>query len=165
MDVEAIFRSHADELFRYLARQCGDPHLARDAVQETFVRLHEHPPRHEPGIRRWLYRTGLNVIRDEHRTTSNRRRILEANPGRVPRPEPAPTPEDRVELEDDLTRLRAALGELRDKERTALLMRESGFKHREIAEELDTTTGTVGTLIARALEKLEMAMDRQVGSQ
>lgn len=158
MDVESIFRAHADELFRYLARQSGDPQLARDAVQETFVRLQERPPSDDGGIRRWLFRTGLNVIRDVRRVRSNRLRILEEHPDRVPVPSTPPGPETSTERNEDVARLRVALEGLRRKERTALLMRESGFKHREIAEELGTTTATVGTLIARSLAKLERAM-------
>ena len=38
-------------------------------------------------------------------------------------------------------------------ERIALLMREEGFVHREIAEAIGTTTGSVGTLLARAIAK------------
>ena len=33
-------------------------------------------------------------------------------------------------------------------------MREEGFAHREIADAIGTTTGSVGTMIARALDKL-----------
>jgi DNA-directed RNA polymerase specialized sigma24 family protein len=33
-------------------------------------------------------------------------------------------------------------------------MREEGFAHHEIAETVGTTTKSVGTMIARALEKL-----------
>lgn len=164
MDVEAVFRAHGDDLFRYLARQSGDPQLARDAVQETFVRLMERPPDHDSGVRRWLFRTGLNVIRDVYRVDSNRLRILEAHPDRVPAPDPAPGPEARLERREDVARLRRALAALREKERTALLMRESGFKHREIAAELGTTTATVGTLIARSLAKLEDAMESTGGT-
>ncbi|MGD2071104.1 MAG: RNA polymerase sigma factor, partial [Gemmatimonadota bacterium] len=154
MDVEAIFRAHGDALYRYLVRQTGDEHLAQDAVQETFLRLQERPPDRLDGVRRWLFRTGMNVIRDTHRVDSNRLRILEAHPHRVPRPTQPPGPEASTERREDLRRLRDALDELREKERTALLLRESGFKHREIAEELGTTTATIGTLIARSLEKL-----------
>lgn len=163
MDVDEVFRSHGDELFRYLVRQCGDRHLAKDAVQETFVRLQQHPPEDRTAVRPWLFRTGMNVIRDERKIQTNRARLLAANAHRVPGPRPTATPAARAELSDDLVRLRAALDELREKERDALLMRESGFSHREIAEELDTTTGSVGTLIARALQKLEAAFQRQGG--
>ncbi len=50
--------------------------------------------------------------------------------------------------------MRAALATLNEKERTVLLMREEGFTHREIAEAVGTTTGSVGTMIARALDRL-----------
>jgi len=60
-----------------------------------------------------------------------------------------------VAHEDDPERaVRAALDALTEKERTVLLMREEGFAHREIAEAVGTTTGSVGTMIARALDKL-----------
>lgn len=164
MDVAAIFRRHGDDLFRYLVRQCGDAQRAKDAVQDAFVRLQEHPPADDRAIRRWLFRTGLNVLRDEHRVQTNRRRLLASHPDGLPGPAPAPGPDARAELADDLARLREALADLREKERTALLMREEGFSHREIAEELDTTTATIGTLIARSLEKLEAAFRRRGGS-
>jgi RNA polymerase sigma factor (sigma-70 family) len=157
MDVAGLFERHGDELFRYLFRQCGDRELARDAVQETFLRLQSRPPDGDRGLRPWLFRTGLNVIRDHRRVEANRERLLEWNSDSVPGPSSPRTPEAGAELEDSLARLRTALDGLRQKERTALLMREEGFTHREIAEELGTTTGTVGTLIARSLAKLEAA--------
>jgi DNA-directed RNA polymerase specialized sigma24 family protein len=52
----------------------------------------------------------------------------------------------------------AALSALSPKERSAVLMREEGFAHREIAEALGTTTGSVGTLLARALDRLGKAL-------
>lgn len=159
MDVEQAFREHHDELFRYLARQCGDPSTARDVVQEAFLRLQQSGPLSDGrAVRAWLFTTGLNVLRDLHRARSTRQRLLERHPGRVPGPSPAPDPAGEVERNEDRARLRHALASLRERERTALLMREEGFKHREIAEALDTTTGSVGTLISRALQKLERAL-------
>lgn len=160
MNVEHVFRTHGEELFIYLARQCGDPQSAQDAVQETFMRLQQKPPANDRGIRLWLFRTGMNVIRDEQKVRANRQRILSLNSDAVPAPDATLLPDQQVERDEDLSRLRGALSELRDRERTALLMRESGFTHREIAEALGTTTGTIGTLIARSLEKLESAMKR-----
>jgi DNA-directed RNA polymerase specialized sigma24 family protein len=44
-------------------------------------------------------------------------------------------------------------------------MREEGFAHREIAEAVGTTTGSVGTLIARALDRLaqQLPLDAEDG--
>lgn len=163
MDAEDAFRAHHAALFRYLSRECGDPHLAKDAVQETFLRLQLRPPRDPGAVRTWLFTTGLNVIRDTRRTAAARTRILERGAASIPRPHAAETPAERVERIEDLERLRRALGELRPRERTALLMREEGFKHREIAEALDTTTGSIGTLLARALGKMHEAMRSMEG--
>jgi RNA polymerase sigma-70 factor (ECF subfamily) len=159
MDVEDAFRSHHQALFRFLARESGDPELAQDAVQETFLRLHRRPPDDVAAVRPWLFVTGLNVIRDATKIASNRRRLLERRRSEYPRPSRDPTPEERLELAEDHARLREALDGLRERERVALLMREEGFKHREIAEALDTTTGSIGTLIARSLDKLARALD------
>lgn len=162
MNVESVFRRHHDELFRYLARECGDPHLARDAVQEAFLRLHQQRDAVAAAtVRSWLFTTGMNVLRDTYRTRTTQRRILETRAARVPAPRPDPDPAQELERRQDRERLRAALDALRERERTALLMREEGFKHREIAEALQTTTGSVGTLISRALSKLARALDDQ----
>ena len=55
--------------------------------------------------------------------------------------------------------MRDALSELSLRDRTVLLMREEGFTHREIAEAVGTTTKSVGTIVARALDKLAGLLD------
>ena len=59
--------------------------------------------------------------------------------------------------------MREALAKLSEKERTTLLMREEGFSHQEIAAAVGTTTKSVGTLIARSLDKLAnvLTLDRE----
>jgi RNA polymerase sigma factor (sigma-70 family) len=64
----------------------------------------------------------------------------------------------RVESEERRRVVSAALLALSEKERTALLMQQEGFSHREIADVVGTTTGSVGTLLARALDKLAAAL-------
>lgn len=154
IDVEAAFREHHESLFRFLVRQGGDRAAAQDATQEAFIRLQERPPRDAGGVRVWLFRTALNALRDRQRAASRHRRLLAENRDRVPTPGTDPSAVDRVVTREERERVRRALDQLRERERSALLMREEGFKHREIAEALGTTTGTVGTLLARSLEKL-----------
>lgn len=163
MDLDETFRRWHVPLFRYLARACGDPVLARDAVQETFLRLHalrSDPPR---AVRPWLFTTAMNVIRDTRRTETGRAELLRRYADGVPGPRPVPDPDRELEQTRARERVRRALDQLRDKERTALLMREEGFKHREIADALGTTTASVGTLIARALDKLARTLDARAG--
>lgn len=163
MDLDETFRRWHVPLFRYLARACGDAVLARDAVQETFLRLHalrNDPPR---SVRPWLFTTAMNVVRDTRRTEAGRAELLRRHPEGVPGPSAAPDPDREFDRARIRTRVQEALGRLREKERTALLMREEGFKHREIADALGTTTASVGTLIARALDKLARTLEADDG--
>ena len=157
MNLAELFDAHHDTLFRYLVRFCGDRDLAADAAQEAFVRIIERPPPNG-ATRAWLFRVATNVILESRRTAWRRRRLLEGAAGRAPMADPPRDPHELVEARDDHARVVAALSALSPKERSAVLMREEGFAHREIAEALGTTTGSVGTLLARALDRLGKAL-------
>ena len=162
VDIPALFAEHHASLFRYLSRLTGDPDLAEDAAQEAFVRLVEAPP--EPDrTRAWLFRVGTNAARMQARTGSRRRRILEAAPERAPVGDAPPLPDVEAERAQLRQKIRRALDTLPERDRVMLLMREEGFAHREIAEAVGTTTGSVGTMIARALARLapELQLDRE----
>lgn len=152
MGPEAVFARHHEPLYRYLARLTGDPELAADAAQEAFVRLLEQDPSPEEP-RPWLFRVATNLVRDTTRA-AKRHRVLEMDGrARSVHGDRPPSPAGVVDRETARRKTRAALDALSDKERQALLMREEGFKHREIAEALGTTTGSIGTLLRRALGK------------
>ncbi|HEX7051226.1 MAG TPA: sigma-70 family RNA polymerase sigma factor [Longimicrobiales bacterium] len=157
-----LFAEHHASLFRYLARLTGDPELAADAAQEAFVRLVERPPRPDH-VRAWLFTVGTNIAREWARTRGRRLRLLERNPARAPIGEPPPAPDVAAEAEHRRRLVQRALGRLSVRDRTLLLMREEGFRHREIAEAIGTTTGSIGTMIARALDKLaaELRLDEE----
>ncbi len=156
--VAALFEAHHVPLYRYLVRLAGDPDLAADAAQEAFVRLIDHAPRlrARPAeeARAWLYRVATNVALEQLRTAARRRRLLEAAPLRAPVGDPAPPADAAAESGERHARVTAALAELPERDRTVLLMREAGFAHREIAAAVGTTTGAVGTVIARALDRV-----------
>lgn len=149
---DELFALHHPSLQRYLARLTGDADLAADVAQETFVRLLERTPRPE-AVRPWLFRVATNLVRDAARKQS-RHRVL-AMDGRAPTAhgDPPPSPDHGLDRDRCRRLVREALDELSTKERTALLMREEGFRHREIAEAIGTTTGSVGTLLSRAIRK------------
>jgi RNA polymerase sigma factor (sigma-70 family) len=152
-----LFQEHHGSLHRYLTRLCGDADVAADAAQEVFVRLIERPPA-AGAERAWLYKVGTNVVLEGSRTRTRRTRLLEGSAARAPMADPEPDAHDRVERDEQQRAVRAALAALPDKERTALLMREEGFSHREIADMVGTTTSSIGTLLVRALGKLAAAL-------
>ena len=157
MDVATFFAEHHGALFRYLVRFCGDPDLAADAAQEAFVRLIERPPRGQVQ-RAWLYTVATNVVVDAGRTRARQGRLLAAVPDRAPHGAPPLDAQARVESDERVRTVRAALATLPERDRTVLLMREEGFSHREIAEAVGTTAGSIGTMIARALDRLAGAL-------
>jgi RNA polymerase sigma factor (sigma-70 family) len=150
--VAALYARHAEPLRRYLARFTGDPDLAADITQEAFVRLLERRPA-EHMARPWLFRVATNLALDTARTAGRRRTLALQGRAHLSHADPAPPPERDAERNAARGIVHAALAALSEKERMALLMREEGFAHREIAEAVGTTTGSVGTLLARALRK------------
>jgi RNA polymerase sigma-70 factor (ECF subfamily) len=157
MDATRLFEEHHASLYRYLLRLTGDPDLAKDAVQEAFVRLLATRPR-EDHLRAWLFTVATNVVRAWSNERRRRAALLERSQGRAPAGDAPPDPSDVATANERQAAVRAALAQLSEKERTVLLMREEGFAHREIADAVGTTTGSVGTMIARALDKLAAAM-------
>lgn len=164
MDAAGLFAEHHSPLFRYLARLTGDPDVAEDAAQEAFVRLMEKPP--APGeTRAWLFRVATNAAWMALRTRGRRKRLLDAAPERQPMGDAPPPPDALAEAAETRARVRAALDGLPERDRTILLMQQEGFRYREIAEAVGTTTQSVGTMIARALNKLaaELRLDEEDG--
>ena len=153
MDAAQLFEQHHASLFRYLVRLTGDIDVAHDAAQEAFTRLVTKPPR-DDNPRAWLFTVATNVVRSRANRSRRRAALLESGSARVPVADPAPQPDEAVAAAADRARVRTALAAMPEKERVMLLMREEGFSHREIADAVGTTTGSVGTMLARALDRL-----------
>jgi RNA polymerase sigma factor (sigma-70 family) len=158
----AQFLRARPDLLRYLTRFTGDRDLAEDLVQETWVRMRERPPTDGGGLRGWLFRVATNLARDHARQVRQRAALLATARDRVPPVVEPPDPLEVVERADRRRQVRQALAALSEKERTALLMREEGFTHREIAEVVQTTTASVGWLLARALAKVAAGLGPEV---
>jgi RNA polymerase sigma-70 factor (ECF subfamily) len=157
MDAARLFEEHHAGLYRYLVRLTGDADVAQDAAQETFARLLARPPR-DDHPRAWLFTVATNLVRTWSNERRRRRGLLERAGERVPHADAARDPAEAAQAEERRRVVRQALALLSEKERTVLLMREEGFAHREIAQAVGTTTASVGTMIARALDKLADAM-------
>lgn len=162
MDVPTHYRLHHAALVRYLVRLCGDVELAEDAAQEAFVRLAERPPADASGVRAWLFTVATNVVRDAWRSGRRQSALLAERPERAPSGRPPDDPADEIDRSRLRQRVRDALDALSERDRTVLLMREEGFKHREIGRAVGIPTGSVGTVIARALDKLAERLPRDI---
>jgi RNA polymerase sigma-70 factor (ECF subfamily) len=153
MDVARLYEEHHAALFRYLFRLTGDGDLAADAVQETFARMLARPPRNE-NPKAWLFAVATNQVRAWANRTKRRLALVDTDRAARQSADPPASPDAAAHAGEVRRTVREALDALSEKERTVLLMREEGFAHREIAAAIGTTTGSVGTMIARALDKL-----------
>lgn len=159
MDAAAIYRSESDALFRYLVRMTGDSDLAADLLQETFLLLVRKPPASSENLKGWLFRVATNRLRDHARKGKRRVALVAQGAGADAVGDPPLGPDQVLVGQEECRAMRRALDRLPLRDRTILLMREEGFRHREIAEVVGTTTGSVGTLIARALDKVRQELE------
>lgn len=141
------------ELRRYVHRLTGDPDMAEDVAQEAVLRLMRTTRDAEVRTpRAWLYRTATNMVRDQAR----REAMLRRRPVPVDTDDAA-TPEQDLERGEVIREVRAVLERIPARDRELLILRESGFRYREIAEVIGVKTQSVPVLAARALARFRAA--------
>ena len=148
-------------------RLLGDAEEARDAAQETFLKVYKGLAkfRAESGLKTWIYRIAVNQAMNQQRWWRRRHRdetvSLDLSRGesettvgsglasRTASPEQEAI---RSEREQSLMR---ALGQIKQEYRVALVLREiEELTYEEIAETLAISIGTVKSRIARGREEL-----------
>ena len=147
--VARLFEQDFPRLFRYLDRALGDPELAADLAQTTFVRLLERGEMPDQPIA-WLITVATNLLRDDRRRSARRLRLIAETPDDVPHGTDLPDPALSVDRDERREQVRAALARLTARDREVLLLRHSGFSYREIADALGITETSVGTVLLRA---------------
>ena len=149
-EFEVFHARTSQPLWAYLRRISGDPALADDVLQESYLRLLRHPPaadRDEWERKAYLFQIATNLMRDRWRAKERERSALE----RLlsfwsPRPE-------RSEVSLDMG---AALDRLPPRDRALLwLAHVEGYDHREIAKVLGLQERSVRVILFRARKKLE----------
>ena len=137
------------ELLRYVHRLTGDPDLSEDLTQEALMRLlRAESDTPMQNVRAWLYRVATNLVRDHARRGEMMRRRPIPIDADIPQ-----TPEQAFERGETIAQVRAALERLSNRDRVVLVLRESGFKHREIAEIVHVRAESVSVIIGRALQR------------
>jgi RNA polymerase sigma-70 factor (ECF subfamily) len=152
-----LFDAHARQLRGYLAGRVGES-AADDLVAETFLvalrRRHSYDPDRAP-VKGWLYGIATNLVREHvRRETRGYRAGLRA----VGRPEPdhGAFVADRVDAERASKAVAAALNDLRDEDRDALLLTSwAGLTPAEVAAALGEPASTVRSRLHRTRARLQ----------
>lgn len=148
---------HFSSLSRYLDRLSGDPALASDIAQETFLRLYRRGALPD-SLRAWLITVAHNLLRDERRRVRRRLRLLAGRTAAQLIGDEPPAPDDALLAEERRTLARAALNALSERDRRLLLLRHEGCSYREIASILGIRETSVGTLLVRATAAFRAAL-------
>ena len=144
----ALVDRHSRAVYRLAHRMTGNPQDAEDVVQETFLKLFRHLDSggDTRNIRGWLFTVAAHAARDRQRA---RRRWIPWLPAHEPHVQPASMRDE----DGRLKQARAALGRLPERDRRLLLLRAQGLSYREIADAAGIRPGSVGRLLARAVDR------------
>jgi RNA polymerase sigma-70 factor, ECF subfamily len=152
----AFYERSARPLWAYLARVSGDPALADDLMQESFVRFlcASAPLDGELDSRRYLFRIASNLLRDHWR-----------------RPKTTPIHELPEELfastttsaqSDSWFILAPAMARMRPRDRQLLwLAHAENYTHREIAQITGLGIPSIRLLLFRARRKIARMLEEQ----
>ena len=159
MDDEAFagfYERSARSLWAYLARTSGDPALAEDLMQESYVRFLCATRREEGEVaaRRYLFQIGTNLLRDHWR------RPRAASIEEIPEEFFARSGE--AAQADSQMMLGPAMAQMRPRDRQLLwLAHAEGYSHREIAEVTGLGSASVRLLLFRARRKIAKLLGDQ----
>lgn len=162
---EALFERYYSQVYAVTIRVLGSPEDAEELTLDVFMKLYRQPvDRVEDGsLGGWLYRTALNGAFNALRSRKRRRGWLQRLAVlHRSEPEAGENPSDVVERQSEIDEVRMALARLPERQRNALVLRSHGFQYREIAEALDLSPSSVGTLLARGERALRRQFQNEV---
>ena len=148
-----LVRRHVDLVHSAAHRMLGDPHLARDITQATFVALAQHAAQltDRPALSGWLHTTARNLAVKTIRTDA-RRRVREQEAVVM---NELLSADSEASWEEIAPHLDAALGALAEPERDAVLLR---YFEKKSAAEIGSTLGISAAAaqkrVSRAVEGL-----------
>jgi RNA polymerase sigma-70 factor (ECF subfamily) len=155
IDFGGVFERYSQDIYRFALYLSGDPSLAEEICQETFVRAWVTPGAIRGGtVKAYLLRIARNLYRDE--LLRKARQAALADGVLDPKPGPEAILRGRLELDAVLR----ALQVLSEMDRAALLMSaQDGLSYAEIAATLDVSVAAVKVRIHRARLRLKQVLD------
>ncbi len=152
LSLEDLYRRYRGPVQQYLYRLTGSPDQAEELAQETFIRACAGilTFRGDCSVATWLFRIARNTyLNSRRRPTATRLDTDEllAIPDRAGYGDPA----GRYAASEQRNLIAIALGELPEKQRTILLLRDAeGLAYSEIADVLGISLAAVKVNLFRA---------------
>jgi RNA polymerase sigma-70 factor, ECF subfamily len=165
---EELVHRYEKELYGYLRNYLGDPEIAEDVFQQTFLQIYLKCDQFEPErkLRPWLYAVATNQAIDHQRRYGRHRMTsLDRRMGKFEESEsvsfvelfnsPQRGPVEETESSEQADEIRRAVDGLPEQTRqVVLLVYFQGLKYREAAHALGIPVGTVKSRLHGAIQKL-----------
>jgi RNA polymerase sigma factor (sigma-70 family) len=166
--LEALYQRYGRAAYSLARRILTEETLAQDVVQEVFLSLWRDAGRFDAGrgtVATYLLSMTHHRAVDAVRREENLRRWRTSDAGLELEADPKARVEDEVEASERRSEVRAALKELPDAQREALLLAYfGGYTQREVAALVGVPLGTVKTRMAAGMRKIKEAL-RDAGQQ
>ncbi len=141
---------------------CRDRHRAEEIVQEAFIKLWNQPPDGGEAVYpAWLRRVVTNLSINALQRTKHASTLPEFSLDPAMRSDSRP--DEQIDLDDQVNRVRRAMDRLDDAKRTILILRgyeQLSYEH--IAEAMGVPVGTVMSRLNRARTALLQQMKKDL---
>jgi RNA polymerase sigma-70 factor (ECF subfamily) len=152
-------------VYSYVRFHLPTADVAEDVTADTFLKAFQAADRFDPAKghpRTWLFRIAQNTLRDHLRRARLRRHVPIGSMRDLATE--APSPEERLLWEEQVSSLLAGVAELGPRDREVISLRYgSGLDTAEVAEVLGVREPAVRTRLWRALERLRAIMEEADG--
>jgi RNA polymerase sigma-70 factor (ECF subfamily) len=150
-EVVRLHEQFAAHLFRYASSVSDSEDLAKDAVQEVFLRyfVQRQYGREIGNPRAWLFQVLRNFLRDRMSSAAATREVAGENLDHMACD--SHNPEALVKRSQTA---REIAGSLSDRELECLQLRTEGLSYEEIGVAMAVRIGTVGAMLSRVHEKI-----------
>ena len=152
--VERALEEFESPLIGYATTILHDTELARDVVQDTFLRLCSQDPESvRRQLKSWLFTVCRNRALDVLRKQRKIEPIDEVRWQKVAGPDLPP--DESLRQRERLDKASALLNRLTENQRDVIILKfQQGLSYREISEVTGLSTGNIGFLIHTGLKRL-----------
>jgi RNA polymerase sigma factor (sigma-70 family) len=163
--IERAMADFESPLIGYAATILHDTDLARDVVQDTFIRLCQQDiAKVRDGLKSWLYTVcrnrALDLLRKDRRTEPLEEIRWKKVAG------PGLQPDEQADFDERLSRVMKLLDRLSDNQREVILLKfQQGLSYQEIEKITGLTSGNIGFLIHTGLKRVRELLPEDLKSQ
>jgi len=161
----ALYRRYVDRIYAFAHRRTWTREAAEDVTAATFERAYRHLERFDTtgaGFGPWLYRIASNELVDHYRREGRSKSKRGQRALRVLADTPAVDDVDRIERDEEVRAMLAALADLRPRYQEALTLRYlSGLSADDAAHAMGCSKPVLAVTLHRALGSLRRAVERR----